>query len=109
MSTFSRSASSLAERSGRTLKPITMAWEAEANRMSLALIGQAEAWSALMATCSVESFASVSLRTSTEPCTSALRTTLSAMTSSDLIFSISPSRLTLQLPAICSSRCLAWR
>ncbi len=73
ISTFSCSASSCALRSGRTLKPMMMAFDADASSTSLSVMAPTPECSTLMRTFSFESLASESASTSTEPCTSPLR------------------------------------
>ena len=72
MSTFSRSATSAALRSGRTLKPMMMAFEAVASSTSDSLMAPTPEWMILISVFSSVSFDSVSASTSAEPCTSAL-------------------------------------
>ena len=72
MSTLSRSARSAALRSGRTLKPMMMASDADASSTSDSLIAPTPDRRILIFTLSVLSFASESASTSAEPCTSAL-------------------------------------
>ena len=72
------SASSPAERSGRTLKPTTIASEALARSTSFVEMAPTEAWITLTFTSAVESLRIVSARTSTDPCTSAFRMRLSS-------------------------------
>ena len=69
---FSLAASSSAERSGRMLKPMMTAFEASARVTSLSVMAPTPARMILIFTFSVESFCKVSVRTSAEPCTSAL-------------------------------------
>ena len=73
MSTFSCSASSCALRSGRTLKPMMMAFDADASSTSLSVMAPTLARMTLIFTFSFDSLASRSLSTSTEPPTSPLR------------------------------------
>ena len=80
MSTPSRSASAAAFGSGRTLKPMTTALEAEARSTSDSVMPPTEPCRTLRRTSSVESRRSASLVASTEPCTSAFRTTFSSFT-----------------------------
>ena len=86
ISTFSCSAAAAALRSGRTLKPMTMAFEAAASSTSDSLMAPTPAWMTRIVTLSVESFSSVSRRTSAEPLTSALRMIGSSVTSPAAIF-----------------------
>ena len=72
MSTFSRSATSAALRSGRTLKPMMMAFDAVASSTSDSLIAPTPLWMMRTLTFSSVSLVSVSPSTSAEPCTSAL-------------------------------------
>ncbi len=72
MSTFSRSATSAALRSGRTLKPMMIAFDAVASSTSLSLMAPTAEWMILILVLSSDSLASVSASTSAEPCTSAL-------------------------------------
>ena len=81
MSTFSCSAAAAALRSGRTLNPMMMAFEAAASCTSDSLIAPTPEWITRIVTFSVESFSSVSRRTSAEPLTSALRMIGSSLTS----------------------------
>ena len=73
MSTPSLSASSWAFFSGFTLKPMTMASDAEARRTSFTEIAPTPECRIVTLTFSVESLPSVWTRTSSEPCTSAFR------------------------------------
>ncbi len=72
MSTFSRSATSAALRSGRTLKPMMIAFDAEASSTSDSLMAPTPLWMMRTLTFSSVSLVSVSPSTSAEPCTSAL-------------------------------------
>ena len=72
MSTFSRSATSAALRSGRTLKPMMIAFDADASSTSDSLMAPTPLWMMRTLTFSSVSFVSVSASTSAEPCTSAL-------------------------------------
>ena len=72
MSTFSRSATSAALRSGRTLKPMMIAFDAVASSTSDSLMAPTPVWMIRILTLSSLSFVSVSASTSAEPCTSAL-------------------------------------
>ena len=72
MSTFSCSASAAALRSGRTLKPMMMAFDADASSTSDSLIAPTPECSTRIFTLSFESFCSVSVSTSAEPPTSVL-------------------------------------
>ena len=72
MSTFSRSATSAALRSGRTLKPMMIAFDAVASSTSDSLIAPTPLWMIRTLTFSSLSLVSVSPSTSAEPCTSAL-------------------------------------
>ena len=72
MSTFSRSATSAALRSGRTLKPMMMALLAVASSTSDSLMAPTAEWMILTLTLSSDSLASELASTSAEPCTSAL-------------------------------------
>ena len=72
MSIFSRSAVSRTLLSGRTLKPMMMAFEAEASMMSVSVIAPTPPWMQRTRTSSLESFSRDCLTASTEPCTSAL-------------------------------------
>ena len=60
MSTFSRSATSPALRSGRTLKPMTIAFDADASSTSDSLIAPTPLWMMRTLTFSSLSFVSVS-------------------------------------------------
>ena len=80
MSTFSRSATSAALRSGRTLKPMMIAFEAVASSTSDSLIAPTPVWMMRIFTRSSLSFASVSASTSADPCTSALMMSGSSFT-----------------------------
>ena len=73
ISTFSCSASACALRSGRTLKPMMMAFDAEASSTSVSVMAPTPECSTRILTLSFESFCSVSVSTSAEPPTSALR------------------------------------
>src|SRR6266545_3751459 len=81
ISTSSFSPRSTALRSGRTLKPTISALDAEASSTSLVEMAPTPAWSTETLTLSVESFDSASRSTSSDPCTSAFRTTASSLTS----------------------------
>src|SRR6478736_6049593 len=70
-STLSRSATSAAFRSGRTLKPMTMALLAEASSTSNSEIAPTPEWMMRIRTLSSLSFCSVSASTSAEPWASA--------------------------------------
>ena len=80
MSTCSRSATSAALRSGRTLNPMTMAFDAEASSTSDSLMAPTPERMMLILTLSSESFVSVSASTSAEPCTSAFTIIGSSLT-----------------------------
>ena len=69
----SRSASVEAERSGRTLKPTTIAEEVMASRMSDSLIAPTPEWMTRTLTLSLVSLARVSRRTVADPWKSAFR------------------------------------
>ncbi len=81
ISTFSCSASAAALRSGRTLKPMTMAFDAEASSTSDSLMAPTPEWITRTLTLSLESFCSVSVSTSAEPPTSVLMMIGSSLTS----------------------------
>ncbi len=81
MSTCSCCASSIALRSGRMPNAITIAPEAEASSTSFSVTAPTPEPIIFSFTWSVESFGSISLSTSTEPCTSALMTMPSSLTS----------------------------
>src|SRR5947209_12629835 len=81
MSTSSFSAKSTALRSGRTLKPTMIAFEAEAKSTSLVEMAPTPERMTFNFTFSVLTLGSASRSTSTEPCTSALRTIGSSLTS----------------------------
>ena len=85
MSTFSRSATSAALRSGRTLKPMMIAFDAEASSTSDSLMAPTPAWMIRILTFSSDSLVSVSASTSAEPCTSALMMIGSSLTSPSAI------------------------
>ena len=104
ISTFSRSATSCALRSGRTLKPMTTALEAEASRMSDSVMAPTPEWRTLTRTFSVDMRPSESASTSTEPCTSPLRMRLRSLTPACLICSARPSSETREDLASCASR-----
>ena len=72
MSIFSRSAISRTLLSGRTLKPMMMALDAEASMTSVSVIAPTPPWMQRTRTSSLESFSSDCRTASTEPCTSAL-------------------------------------
>ena len=81
MSTFSCSAVACALRSGRTLKPMMIAFEAEASSTSFSVIAPTPVRSTRIRTLSFESFCSVSDSTSAVPPTSVLRMMFSSLTS----------------------------
>ena len=99
--------------SALTLKPSTIALDAEASITSLSLIAPTELWMTFSLTSSVESRSSDSATASTEPCTSALRMSRSSLTSPVWICFCSPSRVmrvaalllalsrSARMPAIC--------
>src|SRR5213592_4357162 len=70
---------------------MTIAFDAEASMTSLSLIAPTELWMTFSLTSSVDSRSSASASASTEPCTSALRTSRSSFTSPDWICFWSPS------------------
>ena len=72
ISTRSRSATTAALRSGRTLKPMMMAFEVEASSTSDSLTAPTPVWMMRIFTRSSPSLASDSASTSAEPWTSAL-------------------------------------
>ncbi len=72
MSTPSRSATLSALRSGRTLKPMMIAFDAAPSSTSDSLIAPTPLWMMRILTRSSLSFVSVSASTSAEPCTSDL-------------------------------------
>ena len=78
-STPSLSAISFALASGLMLKPITMAFDADARIISDSLIAPTPACMHLITTSSFESFKRLCLTASTEPCTSALMMILSSL------------------------------
>ena len=104
MSTFSCSAISCALRSGRTLKPMMIAFDAEASSTSVSVIAPTPERNSLSRTFSFESLVSKSVITSTEPCTSPLRMTFSSFVPAALICSASPSSDTRELLASAASR-----
>src|SRR3989304_3229815 len=79
-STPSCSARGAALGSGRTLKAMMTALEAEASSTSVSLMPPTPAWTILTLTFSVLNFSSCSLRASTEPPTSAFRISGSSLT-----------------------------
>jgi hypothetical protein len=81
ISTFSCSASAAALRSGRTLKPMMMAFDADASSTSDSLMAPTPERITRTFTLSLESFCSVSVSTSAEPPTSVLRMMGSSLTS----------------------------
>ena len=93
MSTFSRSATSAALRSGRTLKPMMIAFDAVASSTSLSLIAPTAEWMILIFVFSSDSLASVSASTSAEPCTSALMMIGSSFMPPSAICACSDSRV----------------
>ena len=107
ISTPSRSASSAALRSGRTLKPMMIASDAEASRTSERLMAPTPEWMIRTLTFSSESLASVSASTSAEPCTSALTRIGSSLTLPSAILSLRPSSVR-RGPLAPSARSRAW-
>ncbi len=93
ISTFSCSATASALRSGRTLKPIMIAFEADASSTSDSLIAPTPEWITRTLTFSFESFCSVSVSTSADPPTSVLMMIGSSLTSPDSICLWSCSRV----------------
>ena len=85
MSTFSRSAMDFACASGRTLKPMMIALEADASVTSDSLIAPTPPWMTLTTTSSLESFTRLCFTASTEPCTSAFTMIGSSLTFPALI------------------------
>ena len=71
-------------RSGRTLKPMMIAFDAEASSTSDSLIAPTPEWITRILTLSLDSFCSVSASTSAEPPTSALMMIGSSLTSPSL-------------------------
>ena len=96
MSTPSRSAARSASSSGRTLKPMMIASEAEASITSDSLMPPVCEWMMLIATRSCGTFAISSWSASSEPATSALRTMLSSLISPSWARAKTSSRLTLR-------------
>ena len=99
MSTPSCSASCCALPAGRTWKPTMMALPARARLTSDSVMPPTPAEITSTLTCSVASAVSDDLSASAEPCTSALRTTLSSLTAPSLMRSRMFSSDTLVLPA----------
>ena len=91
MSTPSRSASCLASALGRTLKPITSAFDADARLTSFSVIPPTPVWITLTRTSGCWIFPSSPTSASTEPWTSPLRTMLSSCTAPACICSKSVS------------------
>src|SRR5579859_230423 len=91
ISTSSCSASSCALRSGRTLNPMIMAFDAEASNTSVSVMAPTPVCRTLILTFSLESFESESASTSTEPCTSPLRMIGSSFTPAVFNCSARPS------------------
>ena len=104
ISIFSWSASSWALRSGRTLKPMITAFEAEASSTSFSLMAPTPLCRILIFTLSLESLVRVSASTSAEPCTSAFKIMGSSLVPAVLICSASPSSESLELLASVASR-----
>ena len=104
ISTFSCCASSAALRSGRTLKPMMMAFEAVASSTSLSVMEPTPEWMTLMRTFSVDMRTSESASTSTDPVTSPLMMSGRSFTPDCLICSARPSSETRELLASCASR-----
>src|SRR5256714_1411796 len=111
MSTCSCCARSRALRSGRTPNAITIAPDAEASSTSFSVTAPTPEPMIFSFTCSVESFGSISLSTSTEPCTSPFITIPNSLTSP--AFSCAWSWWSVRreplIRAIAASRCLPWR
>ena len=116
-STPSVSAVSFALASGRILKPITIALDADARMISDSLIAPTPEWIHFTATSSFESFNRLCLTASTEPCTSALIMMFNSLTlpawiwlyrsSSDILDFVSASIFTLLCEIYVSEICLA--
>ena len=96
MSTPSRSPARRASASGRTLKPMMIASEAEASITSDSLMPPVWEWMMLIATRSCGTLAISSWSASREPATSALRTMLSSLMSPSWARAKTSSRLTLR-------------
>src|SRR6266446_4377456 len=111
MSTCSCCARSSALRSGRTPNAITIAPDAEASSTSFSVTAPTPEPMIFSFTWSVESFGSISLSTSTEPCTSPLITIPNSLTSPAFSCSWSWSSVMREplMRAIAASRCLPWR
>ncbi len=110
MSTFSRSATSAALRSGRTLKPMMIAFDAVASSTSDSLIAPTPVWMMRIFTRSSLSFVSVSASTSAEPCTSALMMIGSSFMPPSAICCCSDSSVRRPpLPPSAFSLACAWR
>ena len=109
ISIFSRSASTAALRSGRTLKPTMIALEAIANNTSDSEMAPTPERSNWTCTFSLRSLRRVSSSTSSDPCTSALSTIGSSLTSPRLRLSWNCSSESRELLAICSWRSFSSR
>src|SRR5712691_5515039 len=111
MSTCSCCARSSALRSGRTPNAMTIAPEAEASSTSFSVTAPTPEPMIFSFTWSVESLGSISLSTSTEPCTSPLITIPNSLTSPAFSCSWSWSSVMREplMRAIAASRCLPWR
>ena len=92
-STFSCSASASALRSGRTLNPMMMAFDADASSTSDSLIAPTPEWITRILTFSFDSFWRVSVSTSADPPTSVLMMIGSSLTSPACICLCSCSRV----------------
>src|SRR5262245_55082162 len=103
MSTWSRSATSAALRSGLTLNPTTMAFDAEASSTSDSLMAPTPERMMLILTFSSESFVSVSASTSAEPWTSAFTMIGNSLTPPSEICSFKDSRV--RRPPLAPSAC----
>ena len=110
ISTCSRSATAAALRSGRTLKPMMIAFDAVASSTSDSLMAPTAEWMILIFTRSSDSLSSVSASTSAEPCTSALMMSGSSLMPPSASCIWSDSRVS-RAPLVPSTRSLvcAWR
>ena len=109
MSTFSFSARARAVASGRTLKPMTMALEAEANITSLSETAPTAAWMQWTRTSSLLSFSRDCFTASAEPCTSALTMMFSSLRSPSAIWLNSSSKDTFCMALIWAALILSLR